>query len=489
MKYFSFVVIFLFLGWSGQGQVIENQTFEQADSTSSSQLKGWGSNKFYETGRDTHTHFSGNASLYIKSIAGQKFGATYQIIALPPSTSMRKFRVSGHLKRDSVERCAGIWIDVFAGKNSLFFDNMANRQLNGTADWVEVTTDFYADPTATEVHLGGLLIGAGKVWFDDFSIIELPLGASSLPDSLHTYLDQALKIIQKNALYRDSADWKSVREQAFLMASGAGSYAACYPVIRYALSKLGDHHSFLMEASASKQWTEPDPDAYKKMPLTTGELLDGEIAYLRMPSVSSGNEQGNTYFADRLHHLIDSLDQYAPQGWIVDLRGNSGGNCWPMLAGIGPVLGEGVCGYFMTPGKAVSKGWTYRKGKSGIGRSAITKVSGKPYKLRKPFPPVAVLTGPRTASSGEIVTVAFRKRPNTRSFGEPTAGLSTANQNYSLRDGAQIFLTVSIYADRAREVYGSKITPDELVSLSIKPGSDAVLDSAKTWLAGLQGMK
>jgi hypothetical protein len=31
----------------------------------------------------------------------------------------------------------------------------------------------------------------------------------------------------------------------------------------------------------------------------------------------------------------------------VDLRGNGGGNMWPMLAGVGPVLGEGIVGWIV----------------------------------------------------------------------------------------------------------------------------------------------
>lgn len=46
---------------------------------------------------------------------------------------------------------------------------------------------------------------------------------------------------------------------------------------------------------------------------------------------------------------------------------------------------------------------------------------------------VAVLTGSRTASSGEVVAIAFRGRPRTRSFGEPTVELSTANRTFLLR--------------------------------------------------------
>ena len=31
------------------------------------------------------------------------------------------------------------------------------------------------------------------------------------------------------------------------------------------------------------------------------------------------------------------------------LRGNGGGNMWPMIAGVGPLLGEGPLGYFIGP--------------------------------------------------------------------------------------------------------------------------------------------
>lgn len=482
MKYLLFILFALLYAQVSISQIIENQNFETPDTSASSGLQGWKTNRMYEIGGDARHHVSGRFSIKVKSVEGKNFGSFSQMVSLPASAALRKFRASGFLKRDSVERYTGIWLNVFVGKNSLFFDNMYNRNLNGTADWMEVSTEFFADETATEIQIGGLLVGKGTAWFDDFSITEIPLEAGSLPDSLRSYLNEAVDIVQKNALYRDSVNWPKIREHAFLMASNAVSYTDCYSVIQYILGKLGDHHSFLMPAEASKTWAAPAPDAHKKMPLTTGEILDGNIAYLRMPSVSSGSDIGNTYFADQLHRLLEKLDSSNPRGWILDLRGNGGGNCWPMLAGIGPLLGEGVCGYFIEPGKKTSDAWFYKKGKSGIGKNTITKVSRKPYKLRQKLPPVAVLTGPKTASSGEVVTVAFRKRPNTRSFGEPTAGLSTGNQNFALRDGAQIFLTSSIYADRDKVAYGSKVVPDEAVPAS-GGEKDAALEAAKKWLS------
>lgn len=485
MKPLIFLFLSLLCALPLIGQTLENQNFEQIDTVSLSGMKGWRANGAGKVGPDQNILHSGQAAIRIRNAKGQNFSSFSQMLPLNPSISLRKYRVSGYLKRDSVERFTGIWLNVYSGEQSIFFDNMSSRTLNGSADWTELSTDFLADETATEVQIGGLLVGGGSAWFDDFSITEIPLPADNLPDTLRNYISEALDLMQGNALYRDSVDWAKVRERASLISAGATSYADCYPAIRYALGKLGDRHSFLMDASASQKWAELTPDALKKRPLTTGEILDGKFACVRMPAFSSGSDAANTFFADQLHHLLDSLDRLGPQGWILDLRGNGGGNCWPMLAGIGPLLGEGACGYFLVPGGKDSDAWYYRDGKSGIGKEVLAQVSRKPYKMKQKRTPVAVLTGPRTASSGEVVAVAFRKRPHTRSFGEPTAGLSTGNQNFTLRDGAQILLTTSIYADREREVYGAQVMPDELVSPATPTsgGPDPILEAAQKWLS------
>lgn len=62
-----------------------------------------------------------------------------------------------------------------------------------------------------------------------------------------------------------------------------------------------------------------------------------------------------------------------------------------------------------------------------------------PYRLRHDAPKVAVLIDNGTASSGEAVLIAFQRRPDTRTFGNATCGLSTANQEYMLSDGASLF--------------------------------------------------
>jgi C-terminal processing protease CtpA/Prc len=96
-----------------------------------------------------------------------------------------------------------------------------------------------------------------------------------------------------------------------------------------------------------------------------------------------------------------------------------------------------------------------------------------------------VLTGRQTRSAGEAVTVAFRGRPNTRSFGEPTAGVPTGNAAYRLSDGARLILTGAKDADRTGRTYDEPIPPEEEVIKDPRPVArrqDAVLDAAQGWL-------
>jgi carboxyl-terminal processing protease len=169
-------------------------------------------------------------------------------------------------------------------------------------------------------------------------------------------------------------------------------------------------------------------------------------------------------------------------GWVVDLRGNTGGNMWPMIAGVGPIVGEGILGFFVDPDSVV-KTWAYQDGGSLLDGVVLTLASS-PYELVAPNPPVAVLTDGRTASSGEATTIAFRGRPDSKSFGGPTWGVSTANRGFTLSDGAMLILTVSTMADRTGRLYGAEVVPDQSVQgeKTGDPATDQPLAAAMEWL-------
>src|SRR2546421_2208843 len=146
-------------------------------------------------------------------------------------------------------------------------------------------------------------------------------------------------------------------------------------------------------------------------------------------------------YAPTAQQVIREVHQRATCGWVVDVRRNPGGNVWPMLAGVGPVLGEGeVNSSVSAEGEKIAT--VYRHGQALDGRWVNAQVDD-PSRLKRPAPAVALLTSQLTRSSGKHVVLAFRGRRRTRSFGEPTAGDPTANAGKVFSDGAALFLTVA----------------------------------------------
>jgi C-terminal processing protease CtpA/Prc len=276
-------------------------------------------------------------------------------------------------------------------------------------------------------------------------------------------IDEVLKIAEQHSINRDSLDFKKIKEVAYnsyTSQSNGDSKQNSYEVIRYIISQLNDHHSFFMEKDQVNKWQNTSKQENVSFPFS-GNIIDGDIGYIEMKGFGSGDKESIKQYANELQSLIKSLDSPEIKGWVLDLRQNTGGNCWPMLAGIGPLLDNGVCGYFID-NKRHKSSWYYNDGQCGIDSVSLCKVSNVPYKLLKPDNSIAILTGSQTASSGEVVVTAFRGKTNTKSFGQSTQGLSTGNTSFKLSDGSMILLTTSIYADRNENSYGGRILPDVL---------------------------
>jgi C-terminal processing protease CtpA/Prc len=292
------------------------------------------------------------------------------------------------------------------------------------------------------------------------------------------YLNAAVDIMQHNSVRTRLVNWPALRRGALAIAAKARTESGTYPAIRWALSRLGDHHSFFLtpsEARAMQAGT-----LAPNLP-PTGEHLVGAVGYVDLPAVEGGPMQAE--YAGLLQRAIERADRTPTCGWVVDLRGNVGGDMWPMLAGVGPILGPGVAGHFVFAHSTET--WTYAKGQAALDGTVIARVA-VPYTLKHPMPPVAVLTNSQTASSGEAIVVAFRGRPHTRSFGQPTYGVPTANREEALADGAEIFLTVAVDADRTGRHYDGPIPPDQQVPAAPEAGpaspDDSVVRAAVGWL-------
>jgi hypothetical protein len=192
-------------------------------------------------------------------------------------------------------------------------------------------------------------------------------------------------------------------------------------------------------------------------------------------------------FTKKLHGIVADLLAQKPDGWLVDLRGNGGGNMWPMLGGITAILGEGYLGSFRAPGGGGST-WFLKDGtvstRPGVAESVQSRTPGPSSSLAD-LPWLAVLFDRGTASSGEAVAISFAGRPRSRSFGEHTAEFSTANQNFQLPDGAMLLLCSSVEVDRTGRLYPDGLDPDVAIPTpESRPAkdADAVIQAAEEWI-------
>ena len=301
-----------------------------------------------------------------------------------------------------------------------------------------------------------------------------PPAQTAVSPQARAYLAEALQIMKTRALDRYRVDWVAEERLAFVRANGARTPWDTYPAIRAATKALGNPHSFFLspgEAPAALQ----DPADAQRTP--DGQLIGTELGYLVMPGIRSDGAVAAAYVRSGAAAVRD-IDRSSPCGWIVDLRQADGGNMFPLLAVLAPLLGEGTTGYFQdADGRRTS--WGIRDGTPVL--NGVPEAPGNNYRLHRPDPPVAVLTGPATASAGEAALVAFTGREQTRVFGQPTAGLATGNKAFVLSDGAVLILTTSNDLDRTGRIYGnSPIAPDEAVAEV--PNGDAPRQAAAAWL-------
>jgi carboxyl-terminal processing protease len=219
-------------------------------------------------------------------------------------------------------------------------------------------------------------------------------------------------------------------------------------------------------------------------PPKVGVPLGPELGLLDVPGLI-GDDAVQAAYAQKLQDAVRAIDVSKRCGWIVDLRRNRGGYIYAMLAGLGPLYGpvsENIGGRIDASGTKST--WAYQNGSAVIdGKTTVTLTT--PYQLQLQEPAVAVLTSSLTASAGEATAISFRGQPNTRSFGEATAGLTSFNVRLVLSDGAFLDVTNSVDIDRNSTEYTGPVQPDERISVDwnhINDPSDPVLRAAQAWL-------
>ncbi len=298
------------------------------------------------------------------------------------------------------------------------------------------------------------------------------------------YLDEVVTLLRDRAYFGDQVLWELWGPEIQETAAAATSTADTYPLVRRMIASLSDGHTRLLEPNVA--------DALLSGRLASGEVptggIDGDVGVVRLPGALTAldSDAGHAYV-----HAARAILRQAACGWILDARGNTGGDLGPMLAAIAPLL---------RPGPAVR--YRYRDGTpstfiitddGGIevhDRDHIVDVPWRPQPFT-PTPegtPVAVLQDHLTGSSGEGIVMAFRGRGHVRTFGTPSAGVPTGVAGHELPDGSVLAVTETVGVDASGAIHTGPIPPDESTATAADNGSpDPTIGAANAWLTAQSG--
>ncbi len=261
---------------------------------------------------------------------------------------------------------------------------------------------------------------------------------------------------------RGQIDWSNYEELAWNAFHDINpqSIEDMPPIINSAIELLEDGHSHYIGDPATNEARFLENFAKNGHPMPSGQLI-GDLAYIDVPGCNMQDPDDQKKFATELQNIIQSLDESNPKGWVIDLRNNFGGNSYVMLAGLGPILGEGINSQFYTADKSMIPCW-YEDGVAGVGtdkRFPVCTVN-HPYLIQNPGSPIATLIGNGTCSAGEQAAIALSSL--SKLYGEETWGNTTGNATVPIVKGDTrvVAIASSIMADRTGKLFGRKISPD-----------------------------
>lgn len=138
-------------------------------------------NESYIVGIDEEVSYKGAKSTFVVSLdkvinvhsgLGQNIDATPFI--------GKKIKMTGFVKSENIEGWAGLWLRIDGEKKDdgekpemLGFENMKDRPIKGTNDWAKYEIIMDVPVNSDKLFYGTVLIGKGKLWFDNISFEEI----------------------------------------------------------------------------------------------------------------------------------------------------------------------------------------------------------------------------------------------------------------------------------------------------------------------------
>lgn len=335
-----------------------------------------------------------------------------------------------------------------------------------------------------------------------FCSAPLLLGAQQIPAELKSVLDSAFTLSEQRYFYTNEVNWPDLKNQVYKLASGAKTKNDLMLPFQVLINGMRDSHGSILDARtynkvvmfndwANDRRADHDqrpraPELFQVVNKANDHfeytVLSGNIGYLKIPGYMATVDINKEALTIRT--AIEELAGKNVEHWIIDLRFNGGGNMNPMLAGLAPLLAneDGPVSSFVYPDGSLFGVNELKNGQFYAFGQQVGE--GLPVVKFKKQPQIAVLTSMFTVSSGEIVAASFKKRPQTRFFGEATGGLITSVGWLPLSPDFFLSISEAVYADRKGERYLHNIPVDQIIPFTgtTDQSQDKGIEAAIKWL-------
>ena len=268
-----------------------------------------------------------------------------------------------------------------------------------------------------------------------------------------TYVRNAIQQMDRKGLYAEGEEWEAMKKEA--LSQEPETLEEAQAIINKAAKVAGGKHSYLLPADKAQAREKRSNEEVSP----TVTIREDGICIIHLPAFAGDDENCLRYARTVLDSISDTV-----KGVCIDLRGNHGGNMYPMIAAVHRFLPDDIFLKF----KMRRRFWSVMP----INKEFVANLVGVEIESRINCP-IAILTDEETASSGEAVLLCFRGLDNVRVFGSPTAGYASANESIILDNGSILALTVSCDIARTGEIFcDDPIVPDVETE---SPEEDALL--------------
>jgi carboxyl-terminal processing protease len=301
---------------------------------------------------------------------------------------------------------------------------------------------------------------------------------------IKSVIDSTLLNAKRYAVNSKKVNWDTLSKQMHAYAENAQSVSDLKNSFEHLIVTLNDTQAKVTDSKTNVviahfpkyEDSEVSHIAETKLKTLEYKILDHDVRYLQVPSLD--HDADLLKEASAMRSIIDTLSKENASRWIIDLRGASGNNFKVLMAGLGPLLGEGLITSEIDRNEKILKMYEIHNGRLYEDQHLVAHFA---HTADLNLSHVAVLVDETTSDAGEVLALVLKGRKQAKVFGSPTSGNVRIVKEVKAGEAAFSFST-GYFQDRRGSIYRDNVFPHVKVkSVHEKKHKDELISEAMSW--------